>query len=947
MTIRNFLVVLLLAGLTGGLTSSALTPSVLAQTLAQQEELLGKAQAALLWFRELGTDVDQRRVPAATYHEQITPVELIQAVSLLHSFHEAEQTALAEKLLMIFPLYRLTPEESFEVYDMIGDAMLFELGDISTEDLVRLPTEANRFRTQMLNNAERVVLYTEPTTALELMKAIDVLSVVGRPVLVRHYLRKYLAGAPATTPEEAAKIVETIGTQKLMQLAINPDFVPLAKEAVANIIDEAKKHWQDEERIAEALRETQWFTDETKNDETKNETKAGMERSAMTDTPQLRPEALPALRVLWKGDRLSVQQVFEKLGTLEDEREADELTAVLLSLRPDMKEALAVATESFHPTLMYRAARGLAASVSPQESFLLYPFLLNDNCSEEKKLSEAEREAIKNILAQRRITIPSHEQAAAILFERATDYFERRRPLRTDADGMVAFWFGGIVVGGEEITAGFSVPGILGFYIDHDSCSVEHAYLMFANQYYGQSLEIIQGSSENFRTYRMMSEITRLEYAGRMGMFLDTDASLLEHEDTWLRRHAMKHFEIADHFTDLLYDPDIQLEDILQQSLEKNCFHAATIAVFLLSCTKQIGGLDLLTSTNGKPRPLVQAVVSKDRNVRFAALYAITNFNQKEPFAGSSLVAETLVWFSRSEGQRVILSGHPQMATANQTASLFLGLDYKTDVATTCRDLFRLAATSPDVEAVFVDARTPGPPVGEFVQVMRQDARTAEIPIAVLGGDLNGASPGDLRPPLFGEYPRLASEEAARWVLNDLLVKTSSPHVIPAQAGIQTEDVNPVSLAPRLRGGDERGGMAATRLEQARQALVWLREIKEVELKPGALKIFHFDDFDAVVLDALHSARRVREGLDLAAVVRSPVLQSAIYDLAANAIYPMELREYAGDAFEQSVQRFGILLRGQQIQRLYDRYNASEFEPRESQVLLGRLLDVVEESVRQ
>jgi len=134
------------------------------------------------------------------------------------------------------------------------------------------------------------------------------------------------------------------------------------------------------------------------------------------------------------------------------------------------------------------------------------------------------------------------------------------------------------------------------------------------------------------------------------------------------------------------------------------------------------------------------------------------------------------------------------------------------------------------------------------------------------------------------------------------------------------------------------------RLEQARQALVWLREIKEAELESG-IKIYHFNDFDSVVLNALHSERRVREGLDLAAVIRSPVLQSAIYDLAANVIYPMELREYAGDAFERSVQRFGILLRGQQIQRLYDRYNASEFEPRESQVLLGRLLDVVEESV--
>jgi hypothetical protein len=110
--------------------------------------------------------------------------------------------------------------------------------------------------------------------------------------------------------------------------------------------------------------------------------------------------------------------------------------------------------------------------------------------------------------------------------------------------------------------------------------------------------------------------------------------------------------------------------------------------------------------------------------------------------------------------------------------------------------------------------------------------------------------------------------------------------------------------------------------------------------------IYHFDDFDAVVLNALHSERRVEEGLALAAVVKSSALQSAIYDLAANAVYPMALRNQAGDAFEESVERFGILLRGAQIQRLYDRYNQSEHEEKESQKLLGRLIDVVERKMK-
>jgi hypothetical protein len=165
-------------------------------------------------------------------------------------------------------------------------------------------------------------------------------------------------------------------------------------------------------------------------------------------------------------------------------------------------------------------------------------------------------------------------------------------------------------------------------------------------------------------------------------------------------------------------------------------------------------------------------------------------------------------------------------------------------------------------------------------------------------------------------YPRVASAESAQWVVEDLLEKTA----------------------------DGRRQTAAERLVQAKQALVWLREIKEAELESG-VKIYHFDDFDTVVLDAMRSERRLKEGLELAAVVKSPVVQSALYDWAANGLYPIELRELAVQAFERSVETFGVLLRGPQVQAMYDRYNRSEFEEKESQELLGRLIDVVKDKV--
>jgi len=911
---------LLLALFTSGICTAELTRS-------EKLELLDKAEAALIWFHTIGDEVAMSRIPAQEYRERISPTELIQAAALLYSYRDAEKTALAEKLLPFIPYYRLTPEECFEINDLLGQTDIPDLAEIQTTDLGRIAVEANRFRTESLNSAERVVLYEEPATALELMKVVDILSGVGRPVFVRHYLRKFLRGEHfEATPEESAKIVETLGTQKLMQLAVHPEFTPLAKEVVAKIIDEAKKHWQAPDRIAEALKETQWFTDETKSDETK----AGMERSAMTDTPRIRPEARAALHVIWKGDKISVQQVFEKLGTIKDERDADELTAVLLSLRPDMKEALAATLQSDEPKLRFHAARGLAASVSQQDSFLLYPFLFARRVVEE--ISEAEREIVRNILGQRRITIPSQEQAATILHERAKDYFEHRRPIRIDADGNIAFW-----------AWCYYLPETgKGAIIYETGNDIEAAYQYLALKYYGQSFGIVPTTSANHEMYRLLYAIATLEY----GLRHVVNAPISH--NGYAAQTTKMHVDVATMADELGFErgtfKSVE-EQILQMSLEKNCFFAAESV--LRDWRWAVESDEVLKPTNGRPRTLVQATVAKNRNVRFAALEAIMNLTATqspalEPFAGSSLVADTLVWFSKSERESVILAGHPQTASAILTANLFLGLGYKPDVATTCRELFERAAASPDVEAVFVDVRTAQPPVGQFVQMMRQDARTAEIPIAILSGTERslGASLGGLRPSLLRRsemtrfdrrssdnpfrtslsltYPRLANEDAARWVLNDLFDKSG--------------------------GCKPAGASADVRLEQAKQALVWLREIKEAELESG-VKIYHFEDFDSVVLHALHSERRVAEGLALATVVKSAVLQSALYETVANAVYPMELRQQAGSAFEESITRFGILLRGSQVQRLYDRYNMSELEPTESQELLSRLIDVVEEKV--
>ena len=65
---------------------------------------------------------------------------------------------------------------------------------------------------------------------------------------------------------------------------------------------------------------------------------------------------------------------------------------------------------------------------------------------------------------------------------------------------------------------------------------------------------------------------------------------------------------------------------------------------------------------------------------------------------------------------------------------------------------------------------------------------------------------------------------------------------------------------------------------------------------------------------------------------------------------PIESREMVADAFEAAVKRGGTMLTTKEIKLQYERYNASESQPEETQKVLGRILDVIEarrESVRR
>jgi hypothetical protein len=64
--------------------------------------------------------------------------------------------------------------------------------------------------------------------------------------------------------------------------------------------------------------------------------------------------------------------------------------------------------------------------------------------------------------------------------------------------------------------------------------------------------------------------------------------------------------------------------------------------------------------------------------------------------------------------------------------------------------------------------------------------------------------------------------------------------------------------------------------------------------------------------------------------------------LASIGAQPLDVRKVAGAAFRQSVRQFGLRLSPSEILIQYDRYNQSAKQDKETQQLLGALLDVIE-----
>ncbi|HUY34622.1 MAG TPA: hypothetical protein VMV69_17895 [Pirellulales bacterium] len=353
------------------------------------------------------------------------------------------------------------------------------------------------------------------------------------------------------------------------------------------------------------------------------------------------------------------------------------------------------------------------------------------------------------------------------------------------------------------------------------------------------------------------------------------------------------------------------VEDLLEDSIAGGHLLAAASAARILGKGNgKIGTVDVLYRKLPQPSVLVEAARQADRRLRFSALEAIVSLRPTKPYPGSSFVPAALGFFASSAGAKRALVGHPRAATAEQEAGLLATLGYETQVATIDHDVVAGATASPDLELALIDFKLAAPTSGELLERIHADSRTARLPIGIMA----------------------ASDELSR---AERLARLYPPAVVI----IPTENLARLEFQlGRLLAAAGRDAVGIEeRDRQAEQALAWLVELAQVP--PG---LYNLRRIEPAILKALERPEHSPKAARVLATLGTATSQKALVDLVSRPLSPLEARRAAADAFAESVGRFGTLLTTGEIARQYERYNRSETQDRETQRLLGSLLDAIE-----
>ncbi|MBV8229092.1 MAG: HEAT repeat domain-containing protein, partial [Planctomycetaceae bacterium] len=317
---------------------------------------------------------------------------------------------------------------------------------------------------------------------------------------------------------------------------------------------------------------------------------------------------------------------------------------------------------------------------------------------------------------------------------------------------------------------------------------------------------------------------------------------------------------------------------VLRAAIDDRKYDLAAVAATALGAVTDRDAL----GQDGRVHPLVEALAVPNRRVQLAAARALVALEPRRPFAGMSLVVPVLARFVANQAppRAVVIDGNA--ARGGRLVGYLKELGYEPVLAPTGDQGFRTASESADVELILVD---PHFVLGDWrlidtISNLRADARTAGIPIVIVGPEAIGVALDDL----MRRYPGLR------------------PIVTPTSAAL---------LEAQL-GGRPSGASDAERAGASREAAALLGVLST---RPGDPMAEGLDRAGPALTVALQTPTGPVATTALGDVP-APEAQQGLADVLLNPTRPPALRLASATQLARSLQRFGPLVTRHQEERL-------------------------------
>jgi CheY-like chemotaxis protein len=290
------------------------------------------------------------------------------------------------------------------------------------------------------------------------------------------------------------------------------------------------------------------------------------------------------------------------------------------------------------------------------------------------------------------------------------------------------------------------------------------------------------------------------------------------------------------------------------------------------------------------------------------------------------------------------LVAHPHGEVAHTLSGLLTQMGYQADAAATGRGAYEIAAAHPDFGFLLLSDALDDPSVGQLVELLRQDLRTANLPIAVMyrieiepivytseTDELFEAAvqSQERLPGLYYHEDRLLA--ARRIAEGDPLTVA-----VPQFHTPETLELTVRRLA-EISGSD-----FLTPRERLYFGQIALKALAQYAADPVKYAFYQPAEVQDSIVKAIDQPALALFAADALGMLGTARAQRTLADVASQNDRPLELRQAAAAAFRAAVARQHLQLSTKEILLQYDRYNLSAPLDRRTQAVLGHVLDTIE-----